>query len=126
MNLWDFTDQQLGAMSFDDIRQLRRLFPDQASQNRLSPFDRSSYVIDQMRVNGPQAGIIPALGSPVFEALKALPGTNNMGSRSEPSMSNALAGMVGFGQGLNEWNQSKTKTRVKPINPSFNALNTLR
>lgn len=125
MNLLDFTDQQLGAMSFDDIRQLRRLFPDQASQNRLAPFDRSSDVREQMRSFGPQAGLY-GLGTPLFELLKALPGTNNMGSRSDPSMANAMSGINAFGQGLNEWNQSKVKTRVRSIDPDFNALNTLR
>lgn len=119
MNLSDFTDAQLGAMSFADIRRLRELFKDQAAQNRLAPFDRVSYVREAMREGGPQAGVIPALGSPVFEALKLLPG--QMGSRSEPSMQNALAGVVGFGQGLNEWNQSKITNRPRQIDP-LNAL----
>jgi hypothetical protein len=118
MNLSDFTDQQLGSMSFEDIRHLRTLFPDQASQNRLAFFDRTNYVRDVMKQQGPQAGITLALGSPVFEALKMIPGTENMGSRSQPSMANALAGMVGFGQGMNDWNQSKIKNRVRtdPLN----------
>jgi hypothetical protein len=113
MGLDDWTDEQLKAMSFEDIRRLRELFPDKAAQNRLAPFDRSSYVLDQMRSFGPQAGLL-GLGSPLFELLKALPGTNNMGSRSDPSMANAMAGISAFGQGLNEWNQSKVTNKVKP------------
>jgi hypothetical protein len=119
MDLSQLTDAQLRAMSFDGIRKLREIFPDQASQNRLAPFDRSSFVREMMQERGPHAGIAPALVSPVFEALKFLPG--RMGSRSEPSLQNALAGAVGFGQGLNEWNQSKITNKPRQIDP-LNAL----
>jgi len=112
MGLDDYTDAQLAQMSFEDIRRLRELFPDKASQNRLAPFDRSSDVLGQMKSFGPQAGIY-GLGSPIFELLKLLSPTN-MGSRSDPSLANAMSGISAFGKGLYDWNRSKVTNKVRP------------
>ena len=113
MGLDDYTDAQLAQMSFEDIRRLRELFPDKSAQNRLAPFDRSSDVLGQMKAGGPVAGLY-GLGSPIFELLKLLSPTN-MGSRSDPSLANAMSGISAFGQGLYDWNQSKVKTRPRGL-----------
>lgn len=105
------TDDELANMSFEDIRRLRGLFPDKASQNRLAPFDRSSDVLEQMKAGGPIAGLY-GLGTPIFELLKLLSPTN-MGSRSDPSFASAMSGISAFGKGLTDWNKSKVTTKVR-------------
>ena len=109
-----WTHEELAKLSFFDLLRLREQYPDKESQNRLAPYEHQAFVRYATQEDGPLMGGLLALsGIPYYAAKKLSP--TNMGARSDPSLQQVGSGMMGFGQGLYDWNQSKVKTRPRGL-----------
>jgi hypothetical protein len=114
MSAWQspWTDAELSAMSFLDLVKLREQNKSKAAQNHLAPYEHQAFVRYATQEDGPlMGGLLAAGGAPYYLAKKL--SSDNFGARSDPSLGQIGAGLMGFGQGLQNWNASKVKTKVR-------------
>lgn len=114
MSTWQspWTDAELSGMSFLDLVKLREQNPGKEAQNHLAPYEHQAFVRYTTQEDGPlMGGLLAAGGVPYYMAKKMSP--SNFGARSDPSLQQVGAGLLGFGQGLQDWSASKVKTRVR-------------
>lgn len=107
-----FTENEMDKMSFLDLVELRKRYPDKASQNYIAPYEHKASVKFAMEQgDGAMAGLMAAAAAP-YNMLKVI-SPSNLGARSDPSMQAIGQGMMGFFEGIPAYSRAHTKVRVR-------------